>query len=70
MYYRTDEMRAQAAEESYKASHMCQYSYMPQWLGTSRDGKNAMQPSEQYSEFVSGMAEPLVKCFEAYGAKG
>ena len=70
LYYRTDEMRAQCAEESYKASHMCQYSYMPQWLGTSRDGKNAMQPTEQYSEFVSNMDKPLVKCFEAYGAHG
>lgn len=70
LFYRTPEMRTQCADESYKASHMCQYAYMPQWLGTSRDGKNAMQPSEQYSEFVSGMAEPLVKVFEAYDAKG
>jgi len=70
LYYRTPEMRTQCADEAYKASHMCQYSYMPQWLGTSRDGINAMQPSEQYSEFVSGMAEPLVKVFEAYDAKG
>lgn len=70
LYYRTDEMRANCADEAYKASHMCQYSYMPQWLGTSRDGVNAMQPSEQYSEFVNGMAEPLVKVFEAYNAKG
>ena len=70
MYYRTDEMRMQCADEAYKASHLCTYNYMPQWLGTSRDGKNAMQPSEQYSEFVNGMAEPLVKCFEAYNAKG
>ena len=70
LYYRTPEMRANCADEAYKASHMCQYSYMPQWLGTSRDGINAMQPNEQYSEFVSGMAEPLVKVFEAYDAKG
>ncbi|MDO4965186.1 MAG: sugar ABC transporter substrate-binding protein [Lachnospiraceae bacterium] len=70
LYYRTDEMRANWADEKYQAAHRCQYSYMPQWLGTSRDGINAMQPQEQYSEFVSGMAEPLVKVFEAYGAKG
>ena len=70
LYYRTPEMRANWAEESYKASHRCQYPYMPQWLGTSRDGINAMQPQEQYSEFVSDMAEPLVKVFEAYNAKG
>ena len=70
MYYRTEEQRVQAADDTYKASHLCGYSYMPQWLGTSRDGKNAMQPSEQYSEFVDGLATPLVKTFEAYGAKG
>ena len=70
LYYRTEEMRTQCADDAYKASHLCTYSYMPQWLGTSKDGINAMQPSEQYSEFVSGMAQPLVDCFEAYGAHG
>lgn len=67
--YRTEEQRAQAADSAYQASHLCSYSYMPQWLGTSRDGINAMQPAEQTSEFFAGMAEPLVKCFEAYGAE-
>lgn len=67
LYYRTDEMRAKAADTEYKASHVCNYSYFPQWLGTSRDGKNAMQPGQQTSEFFNGLAEPLVKCFEAYG---
>lgn len=69
MYYRTDEMRTTAADTAYKASHMCEYSYFPQWLGTSRDGINAMQPTQQTSEFFDGLAEPLVKCFEAYGAE-
>ena len=32
------------------------------------DGKNAMKPEEQTSEFMSDMAEPLKKCFAAYGA--
>lgn len=68
LYYRTDEMRMNAADTEYKASHVCNYSYFPQWLGTSRDGKNAMQPGQQTSEFFNGLAEPLVKCFEAYGA--
>lgn len=67
LYYRTDEQRARAAENEYKASHLCSYSYFPQWLGTSRDGINAMQPTEQTSEFFDGLAEPLVNCFEAYG---
>lgn len=68
LYYRTDEMRMQCADTSYKASHMCDYSYFPQWLGTSRDGINAMQPTQQTSEFFDGLAEPLVNCFVAYGA--
>ncbi len=67
LYYRTEEMRVNAADTEYKASHLCTYSYFPQWLGTSRDGKNAMQPTQQTSEFFDSLAEPLVKCFEAYG---
>jgi len=69
MYYRTEEMRVNCADNAYKASHLCMYSYFPQWLGTSRDGKNAMQPTEQTSEFFVSLAEPLRKCFEAYGAE-
>ena len=69
MYYRTEEMRVQASDTSYQASHLCEYSYMPQWLGTSKDGKNAMQPTEQTSEFFVGLAEPLKNVFEAYGAE-
>jgi len=68
LFYRTDEMRANASDSEYQASHLCSYSYFPQWLGTSRDGINAMQPSQQTSEFFNGLAEPLVACFEAYGA--
>lgn len=67
LYYRTPEMRIQCADTEYKASHLCDYSYFPQWLGTSKDGINAMQPPQQTSEFFDGLAEPLVKCFEAYG---
>ncbi len=68
LYYRTEEMRMQAADTEYKANHLCGYSYFPQWLGTSKDGINAMQPTEQTSEFFAGLAQPLVDCFEAYGA--
>lgn len=67
LYYRTEEQRLQASDTAYKASHICSYSYFPQWLGTSKDGINAMQPTYQTSEFQSSLAEPLVKCFDAYG---
>ena len=68
LYYRTEEQRAQCADNAYQASHICQYSYFPQWHGTHDDGINANKPEEQPSEFQNGMAEPLKKCFAAYGA--
>lgn len=67
LYYRTEEMRMQCSDPAYQASHMCNYSYMPQWLGTSRDGKNAMQPDQQASEFLDSLSTPLQKLFDAYG---
>ncbi len=67
LFYRTEEMRKRCADSSYKASHLCEYKYFPQWNGTSRDGKNAMFPMEQTSEFMDSMAEPLLNCFRAYG---
>ena len=68
LFYRTDEQRMQCADNAYQASHICQYSYLPQWHGTSDDGINANKPEEQPSEFQNGMAEPLKACFAAYGA--
>jgi putative aldouronate transport system substrate-binding protein len=68
LYYRTDEQRIQWADTAYQAAHRCQYSYMPQWHGTSDDGINANKPEEQPSEFQNDMAQPLKDCFAAYGA--
>ena len=68
LYYRTEDERMKATDTEYQASHLCDYSYMPQWGGTSEDGKNAMMPTEQTSEFFANLADPLVKCFEAYNA--
>ena len=67
LFYRTEEMRFNWASDAYKAKHTCEYSYMPQWRGISRDGKNCMKPADQPSEFKEGLSKPLVKCFEAYG---
>ncbi|MBO4681458.1 MAG: sugar ABC transporter substrate-binding protein, partial [Clostridiales bacterium] len=68
LYYRTEEMRKNAADPNYKTKHLCTYSYFPQWSGTSRDGKNAMMPAEQPSEFKESLPAPVKKVFEAYGA--
>jgi len=67
LYYRTEEMRAKVADTDYKASHLCDYSYFPQYLGTSKDGKNAMTPAEQTSEFYNGLPQPVIDVFNAYG---
>ena len=68
LFYRTEEMRKNAADPNYKTKHLCTYSYFPQWSGTSRDGKNAMMPAEQLSEFKDSLPEPVKKVFAAYGA--
>ncbi|MCQ2534204.1 MAG: sugar ABC transporter substrate-binding protein [Clostridia bacterium] len=70
LFYRTEEMRANWKDETFKANHCCTYSYMPQWLGTSHDGINAMQPQEQASEYYAGLAEPFANCLKAYNAGG
>lgn len=67
MFYRTEDQRMNDSDTAYKASHLCDYSYFPNWKGSSRDGKNAMWPEEQTSEFLDSLAEPVAKCFEAYG---
>ncbi len=67
VFYRNEQMRENWKSDSYKAKHTCEYSYMPQWMGMSKDGKNYMQPAEKPEEFRAGLAEPLKKAFEAYG---
>ena len=67
LFYRTPEMRANWADNNYRASHVCQYSYMPQWKGMSRDGKNRMMPEQQPSEYMATLPEKVATCFKAYG---
>ena len=67
MFYRTEEQRTKWSDSSYQASHECLYSYMPQYHGTSEDGKNANKPEEQTSEFFETLAQPVVDVFNAYG---
>ncbi|MCQ2502510.1 MAG: sugar ABC transporter substrate-binding protein [Saccharofermentans sp.] len=67
MYYRDETMRENWKSDSYKAKHTCEYSYMPQWSGISKDGKNYMQPGESPSEFLATLSKPLSDCFTAYG---
>lgn len=70
LFYRTEEMRANWADPDYQKNHCCQYPFMPNWSGTSKDGINAMRPEEQTSEIYASVSEPLARCFEAYGSSG
>lgn len=68
-FYRTPEERMQVSDTAYKASHMCSYSYLPQYTGTSEDGINANKPDGQASEFFSGLNDDIKEAFEAYGVE-
>lgn len=68
-FSRTEDMRMQSSDTAYKASHLCTYSYFPQYTGTSRDNINAMKPENQPKEFFDSLSENVQKCFEAYGVE-
>ena len=67
LYYRTTEMRQLWSDPYYKADHCCLYSFCPQWMGISRDGKNAMMPSEQPEEVMAAYPRTISDCLKAYG---
>ena len=68
-FIRNDDQRMQASDTAYKASHLCTYSYFPQYSGTSDDGINANKPEGQANEFFDGLNEDVKKAFEAYGVE-
>lgn len=68
-FVRSTEQRQQATDSAYKASHLCTYSYFPQYSGTSDDGINANKSDGQENEFFDGLSDSVKKCFEAYGAQ-
>ncbi|MCQ2533244.1 MAG: sugar ABC transporter substrate-binding protein [Clostridia bacterium] len=70
LYYRTNEMQYEWEDYDYQSWHGCEYLYLPQWNGTSRDGINAMQSSEQRSIFIMNKSEAIKNIYEAYDAYG
>lgn len=68
-FVRSTEQRQQATDSAYKASHLCTYSYFPQYSGTSDDGINANKTDGQENEFFDGLSDSVKKCLEAYGAQ-
>ncbi|WP_033165033.1 extracellular solute-binding protein [Clostridium sp. KNHs205] len=69
LYYRTQEMRDNGVNADYKASNLCGYGYFPNFSGMNPDGKNAMTPDTQPSEFFEGLSAEVQECLTAYGAK-
>lgn len=67
VFYRTDEMRTNVADTAYKASHLCSYSYFPNYSGMDADGINAATPTEQPSEFLDSLPADVQECLQAYG---
>jgi len=69
LFYREQTMRDNAVNADYKASHLCTYSYFPNYTGMNPDGKNAMTPDTQPSEFFAALTTDVQECLTAYGAK-
>jgi putative aldouronate transport system substrate-binding protein len=69
LFTRTQEMRDSSVNADYKASHLCTYSYFPNFSGMNPDGKNAMTPITQPSEFFAGLTKDVQDCLTAYGTK-
>ncbi len=67
LFYRTDEMRANANDQAYINANLCSYSYFPNYGGMDHDGINAAAPNYQPKEFYDSLSEPVKKCFDAYG---
>lgn len=68
IYFRTEEMRRNWNDLSYREQHTCEYTNMPQWRGLFDDGINRILPSEQPVEFKAELSQPAVACLDVYGA--
>lgn len=66
IFTRNDEQWSQATDSAYKASHMCGYSYLPNYTGLLDDRKNAADPNEQPTEFVKSLPADVQECLAAY----
>ncbi|MBR1864747.1 MAG: extracellular solute-binding protein [Ruminococcus sp.] len=69
IFYRTDEMRSNANDQTYINANLCPYAYFPNYKGMDHDEINACNPSSQPSEFYESLPEPVKECFDAYGVQ-
>ena len=57
------------ADSAYKASHLCTYSYLPNYTGLLADKLNAADPQQQPSEFMKSLPKDVQEALTAYGAE-
>jgi len=70
VFYRTDEMRKNLDNQTYKDQHMCNYAYFPYYEGKARfDDKNAWAAEDQPGEFYETLSPEIQECFKAYGVE-
>jgi putative aldouronate transport system substrate-binding protein len=69
IFYRTKEMRDSSVNAEYKASHLCTYSYFPNYGGMCLDGINAATPKDQPTEFFESLSADVQECLAAYNAR-
>lgn len=69
VFYRTQEMRDNSIDSTYKAANLCSYSYLPQYEGMNLDGINAWTSGDQPAEFLEGLLPEVQECLDAYGAQ-
>lgn len=69
LFTREQSMRDNSVNADYKASNLCPYSFFPTYSGMNPDGKNAMTPETQPSEFFVSLTPEVQECLNAYDAK-
>ncbi|MBQ6181729.1 MAG: sugar ABC transporter substrate-binding protein [Ruminococcus sp.] len=69
LFDQTEEQYKQWRSKDYIAKHICEYSYMPRYLGMAPDGINAYTSTNQPIIFYDRLDPVIKKCFDAYGAK-
>lgn len=68
-FTRTQQMRDNGADATYKADNLCAYSYLPQYEGMSKDGINTATPGSDPQEFFAGLRDETKECLAAYDAE-
>lgn len=68
MFYRTEEQNANWKDSDYVNKNSVPFGYMPGYKGYLPDGKNAVWPSEQKSEFEKTLSDIDKEVLAAYDA--